>query len=95
MKVIWSPEALRDLASLRAYISRDNPTAASKVAAAIHAYAERQLTGFPHSGREGRVAGTLELVVPKLPYVVPYRIKDGQLEILRVYHASRLWPDQL
>ena len=95
MKLVWAPEAVRDLASLRAYISRDNPTAARKVVATILDFTERQLTEFPQSGREGRVVGTLELFIPRLPYIVPYRIKDGQLEILRVYHAARLWPDQL
>lgn len=95
MKVVWTPAAVHDLASLRVYISRDNPAAARKVVVTILDFTERQLTEFPQSGREGRVAGTLELVVPKLPYVIPYRIKGRQLEILRVYHAARLWPDQL
>lgn len=95
MKIIWSPEALLDLHSLRNYIARDNPAAAQKVAATIFEYTARQLTEFPHSGREGRVVGTLELVIPKLPYIVPYRINENQLDIIRVYHAARRWPDQL
>lgn len=26
------------------------------------------------------------------PYIIPYRVKDGAVEILRVFHTSRRWP---
>ena len=45
----------------------------------------------PGSGRAGRVPGTKELVVPHTPYIVPYRVKDDTVQILRIYHASRKW----
>ncbi|MHC1727559.1 MAG: type II toxin-antitoxin system RelE/ParE family toxin [Syntrophobacteraceae bacterium] len=44
-------------------------------------------------GRAGRVAGTRELVIAGTAYVVPYRVSGGVVQILRVYHTSRLWPD--
>jgi toxin ParE1/3/4 len=28
------------------------------------------------------------------PYIVPYRIKDDAVEVLRVFHTSRKWPTQ-
>ena len=31
MNIAWSPEAIEDLASLRAYIAEDNPAAARRV----------------------------------------------------------------
>ena len=31
MNIVWSPEAIEDLASLRAYIAEDNPAAAREV----------------------------------------------------------------
>jgi plasmid stabilization system protein ParE len=46
-------------------------------------------------GRAGRVPGTKELIVPGLSYIVPYRVKDGEVQVLRVYHTSRKWPDRL
>lgn len=49
----------------------------------------------PGLGRAGRVPGTRELVVPNTPYIIPYRVKDNSLQILRVYHTSRIWPRQL
>jgi len=30
MNIVWSPEAIEDLASLRTYIAEDNPTAARR-----------------------------------------------------------------
>jgi toxin ParE1/3/4 len=49
----------------------------------------------PEAGRKGRVAKTRELVIARTPFVVAYRIKDETIEILRVFHGSRRWPDRL
>lgn len=95
MKLTWSPQAVRDLQSIRTYIGNENPGAARAVVSAIIGLIESQLPRHPHSGRSGRIEGTRELVVPKLPYVIPYRVTKDRIEILRVYHASRRWPDQL
>jgi hypothetical protein len=35
------------------------------------------------------------LVIPKTPFVVPYRVRDDVLEILRVYHHARRWPERM
>lgn len=37
--------------------------------------------------------GTRELVVHD-NYVVPYRVKDNTVQIIRVQHVARLWPKQ-
>lgn len=47
---------------------------------------------FPESGRTGRVEGTCELVVPRTPFIVPYRVKGEVIEILGVHHTARRWP---
>ena len=95
MRLIWSPQALQDLAQVHAYISRDNPTAADKMTKRIVALVEEQLAAMPNLGRPGRVAGTRELVMSGTPFVVPYRIQGDAIEIARVYHASRKWPGTL
>lgn len=95
MKLVWSPQAVDDLLSIRSFIGDDNPQAARQVVSAIVALVERQLPRHPDAGRPGRVAGTRELVIPKLPYIVPYRVTADGIQILRVYHASRRWPDRL
>jgi toxin ParE1/3/4 len=95
MTPIWSPEAVDDLNSLRAYISEDNPAAAQRVALRVIDNVELLLPANPEMGRPGRVPGTRELVIPKTPFIVPYRVQGNMLQILRVYHAARPWPDRL
>ena len=83
MRIAWTEPALYDLASARAYTSRDNPPAVAT------------LLRFPESGRLGRRSGTRELVVNRTPYVVPYRLRGATIEILRVLHGRQRWPDRL
>ncbi|MNP71673.1 Plasmid stabilization system protein [compost metagenome] len=52
-----------------------------------------QLAQFPASGREGRLAGTREWVVPDRPYLIPYRVRHGRVQILRLFHTRRLPPN--
>jgi toxin ParE1/3/4 len=44
-------------------------------------------------GRPGRVPATRELLIPQTPYIIPYRVQQGTIQILRVYHGARRWPD--
>jgi len=46
-------------------------------------------------GRPGRVAGTRELVIPGLPFILPYVEKGMAVIILRVMHAAMKWPQKL
>ena len=94
MKIRWTKRAIRSLASIHSYISKDSPAAATRVAAAI-VDATDQLEQFPQSGRTGRIEGTRELVVPGLPYIIPYRVVDDLIVILSVIHTSRKWPEKL
>jgi hypothetical protein len=50
----------------------------------------RLLPDNPEIGRAGRVAGTRELVIPKTPFIVPYRVNGHLLEILRIYHVTNV-----
>jgi toxin ParE1/3/4 len=93
MNIAWSPEAIEDLVSLRAYIAQDNPAAAQRVARHIIQNIEELLPDNPQIGRAGRVPGTRELVIPRTPYIVPYRIQRNTIQILRVHHGTRRWPD--
>jgi toxin ParE1/3/4 len=92
MNIAWSAEALGDLASLRAFIAQDDPMAAKRVALQI-LQSVKLLSDHPSAGRAGRVPGTRELVVPRTPDIVPYRVADNGIQIIRVYHATRRWPD--
>lgn len=95
MKVTWSREAIDDLISLRVQISLNDPVAAKRVALNILHCIEELLPRNPQLGHPGRVPGTRELVIPKTPFVVPYRVSNTMLEILRVYHHTRRRSKQL
>jgi plasmid stabilization system protein ParE len=77
MEVFWLEGALADLADIVGYIAARNPIAAPKVAAALRDAAVR-LGTHPRIGRKGRVEGTRELVVPRLPFVITYRVRPDR-----------------
>jgi len=91
VRVRWLRKALANLNAEAEYIARDNPDAAVRVVGAITAAVDH-LAKHPAMGRAGRVPGTRELVVPNLPYIIPYRVRGEAVEILRVFHAARRWP---
>ena len=92
MRIKWLKRALLDLDEAESYISRDNPSAAAEVVLKIVS-AVSLLGQQPGLGRPGRVSGTKELIVPETPYLVPYRVKENTVQVLRIYHSSRKWPN--
>ena len=92
MRVRWLRVALANLDAEAEYIAQDNPAAAARVVQKI-LRAVDLLKENPAMGRAGRVAGTRELVVAETPYVIPYRVRGDAVEILRVFHAARKWPE--
>ena len=94
MLVKWVQVALANLNAEAEYVARDSPAAAAHTVDLI-IKAVDQLRRFPAIGRPGRVAGTRELVVTGTPYIVPYRIRGGYVQILRAFHGAPRWPDSL
>jgi toxin ParE1/3/4 len=92
MKLFWTAQAVRDLLLVREHIEKDNKNAAARVANRLRASANRLAT-HPETGRPGRVGSTRELVVPATPYILPYRVRRGQVEILAVIHSAQEWPE--
>ena len=92
MQIVWLKTALKNLDELGAYIAQDNPIAASHMVNLITSQV-KQLSTQPAMGRPGRVLGTRELVISNTHYLVPYRIKNNAVEILRVFHTSRKLPE--
>lgn len=91
MKVRWTRTALKDLEAIGDHVARDKPAAASRLVGAIFDRTGT-LSRHPEAGRPGRIAGTRELVVSGTPHVVPYRVREGDVEILAVFHGARRWP---
>ena len=86
----WTPQAADDLESIADFISLDSDHYASLFVIDVIAAVER-LSQFPQLGR----------IVPELDdevirelllgnYRIIYRLKDEWVEILTVYHGSRL-----
>ena len=92
MIVKWLPQALLDRERQIRYIFAENP----KAAIALDDLFRRQtkiLEDHPESGRIGRHKGTRELVVPRTPFIMIYRInrKGRRAEILRLLHGAQKW----
>jgi toxin ParE1/3/4 len=88
VEIVFTRTALRDLEHIHAYIARDDPGRAYEVLSHIRVAINR-LAIYPAWGRTGRKPGTRELIVPHLPYRVPYRVRGGQVRILRVLHTRQ------
>ena len=87
----WTRPAEDDLIDILDYIAHDNPAAAVDAIDHIEAAALR-LAEFPLSGREGSVPDTRELPIPRLPFLLIYRVREATVEVLRVLHGARQWP---
>lgn len=92
MKIVWTELARQDVRQIFEYIADANPRAARKLLSVIKECAAL-LQDNPHLGRIGRVDGTRELIITGTSYILPYRFKDNQIQILAVFHGARQWPE--
>lgn len=94
MMIRWLEDAIHDLKALRKYIAAENPSAAKRIARKIISSVDL-LSEQAGMGRQGRVLHTRELIISGTPYIIPYRVKSGSIEILRVLHSAMQWPQDL
>jgi toxin ParE1/3/4 len=92
VRIRWTTPAAKALLAIQDYIAREDPRAAFQVAQHIRIAVDK-LRDHHRMGREGRVRGTYELVVQGIPYIVAYRIRAKEIQVLSVYHTSRKWPE--
>ena len=92
MQIKWLRQVLRNLKQAHNYIIKDNPTAAQELILKIQ-NAANQLENYPLMGKSGRVEGTRELIISNSPYIIIYRVKEESIEILRILHTSKRYPD--
>jgi toxin ParE1/3/4 len=93
VRVRWLRIARANLNAEADYIAQESPAAAGRLVLRLVQAVERLKT-HPAMGRPGRVSGTRELVVPGTPYVIPYRVRGDSIEIIRVLHSARRWPEE-
>jgi toxin ParE1/3/4 len=90
--VKWLRKALKNVEQVYEYVAADNPDAAVQVVLKLQA-AAAQLREYPLLGKVGRVEMTRELAIAHTPYVLVYRVKGQGVEILRVLHGSKRYPE--
>lgn len=85
--------AQKDIKEISFYISQYDIQAAQQVIQNIYESAEI-LSEYPFIGRcrNSTTIDIRELPVPNTPYLLPYRITKSTIQILRVYHESRIPP---
>jgi toxin ParE1/3/4 len=93
VKIRWTRLAHEDINTAYEYVADDGAGAANQFLERIQQAAI--LVRHPMAGRTGRIPGTRELVVPGTPWILPYRIRRGFVDILGVIHGARKWPDDL
>jgi toxin ParE1/3/4 len=96
MRLRFTPHASRQLRAISAYLRDRSPSAGRKTSRRIQ-QAARSLVRFPNIGHKGALAGTYEIVLPDIPYVIVYRLERPDLDtlsILGVYHGAQLRPGQ-
>lgn len=86
MRIVWTEQAIADLEEINQYIAQERPAAARQVAAYILTSVEH-LAKFPRLGKPGPRLGMRSLVVP--PYIISYRLRRRDLQILSVWHGRR------
>jgi len=91
VRLLRSAHYAEDIERIARVIAKDKPGAAVAMWDEIEALVER-LKEFPNSGRPGRLEGTRELVVPRTPFIVVYRLAKERVELLRVLRGAQKWP---
>jgi len=93
MRVRWTTPAREQFVTAYEYMAEENRVAAARTADQIWE-STQLLAHHARAGREGRVAGTRELVISGTPFLVAYRIEKNEVRILAVLHAAREWPEE-
>ena len=87
MKLVYSQESVADLARLRDFISKNDPTAAARVAADLVTRIDGLRT-FPEMGRSVSQAPDPDSIRDFIfgKYVVRYTVHGTALVVLRIWH---------
>ena len=88
VEIVWSTLARTRLRQIRAYVARDKPEAAERLATRIVAMIEA-LRSHPHLGRVGSELGVRELVIGGTPYIVLYRVQGQRVTISTIWHGAQ------
>jgi plasmid stabilization system protein ParE len=88
MRVRYSPRAFADREAIYDYLEKRSAQGARNVKLGI-VHAIRSLASHPRLGQLTDSTDVYELVVPRLPYKVYYRLKHEEVWILHIRDARR------
>jgi toxin ParE1/3/4 len=89
MKVVYTEEALADLAEIADYLAEHYPAVAPTVRNRLYAVIGH-LARWPESARRARGrSGVRVMPLGKYPYRIFYRVAGDAIEILHIHHAAR------
>jgi toxin ParE1/3/4 len=88
MRLRWTLEAAHNLESIYLYLRESYPSLAGETIQTLYD-ATGSLRSFPYRGRLGTIDGTREFVLPRLPFLIVYRINDQSIEVLHIYHGAQ------
>jgi toxin ParE1/3/4 len=91
MRLRWTEAAATNLERISDYLFNPAPARARRLIRSIYE-APETLLSFPHRGRPGKKAGTRELVLSPLPWIVVYAVRDDVVHVVRILHGAQRWP---
>ncbi len=87
-------DAEADLDAILVYLEPRNPQGLQRILSAIFTTIA-QLENFPFLGRDGRVDGTREIIVPRTPFIIVYSLADEYyIDIDRIFHGRQQYPPE-
>ena len=87
MTLILAPEALTDIQHAFTYVHGQSPLAAQNLKTALNMSFDL-LQARPRIGRLAK-GEAREWSVSGWPYIIVYRVMDGDIEILRIWHSRQ------
>ena len=93
-QINWTAEAEQDLENILLYYLEQ---AGLRVAEVVYNRIREQvgqLDSYPESTRVGRVQGTRECVISRLPYIAVIEVGHDTVTVLSVKHTSRKYPPE-
>jgi toxin ParE1/3/4 len=90
--VRWTQQGESDLENILSWYAQE---AGLRVAQAIYTRVREQvgsLAQFPQRCRPGRVAGTREYVITRLPFIAVVHVDADTVYVLNLVHTARKYP---
>jgi toxin ParE1/3/4 len=90
--VLWTGRAERDLEGILEYALTEY---GQRIAESIYLRIRTQVAGlkdFPARSRPGRVAGTREYVITRLPFIAVIELDGDTVHVLSLLHTAKNYP---